>query len=92
MQIAVAYLNILFVLFIFCDFGDHVTQGFEDVEMELNQLPWYLFRLNVQKNMPTIIALTQKTVLIKGFGSAHCNRETLKLVGIAKHLLSFEIM
>lgn len=80
MQVAVAYFSICFPLYICCDFGNRVTQGFEEVEIELNQLPWYLFPLDVQKNVPMMIALSQKSMLIKGFGSADCNRETYKLV------------
>lgn len=64
----------------FCDFGERVTQEFGKIEIEFYQLPWYLLSMDMQKKLPFVIAITQKEVVIKGFGSTSCNRENFTQV------------
>lgn len=91
LQAMMAYFVIVSGLFAFCDFGDCVTREFRQVEMDFNQLRWYLLPLDVQKDLPTMIALTQRNVFIRGFGSAYCSREIFKAVWIDTHFTNIDI-
>lgn len=70
----------IFWLFMFCYFGDRITQRFEDISDILFQMKWYQFPIEMQRNMPLFIALTQKRVYLEGLAGAQCTCEVFKKV------------
>lgn len=80
MQAILPFIVMSSSLYAFCDFGDRITQEFKKIEIEFYQLPWYLLPMDMQKKLPLMIAITQKEVVIKGFGSTSCNRESFTQV------------
>lgn len=67
-------------LYLFCYFGDLVTQRFDDVGEGVYQLPWYLLPLELQKHLPMVIAVAQKRVVFRS------TREVFRKVSIHKFL------
>lgn len=70
----------LLALFTLCYVGQNVTNGFEDVGEMVYQLNWYHFPMHIQKDMPTILAVSHKKVRVEVFGSVRCNFPTFKAV------------
>lgn len=63
-------------LYIFCHFGDHVTQRYDDLEnYYYHSVAWNYLSIDVQKDWLLMITLGQKKVYIRGFASAYCTRE-----------------
>lgn len=52
-----------------CDFGQKVRNGFDEVADMLYQLDWHELPLEMQKNMPMVLAVAQKNIYIGRFGS-----------------------
>lgn len=67
-------------LYLYCHFGDQVTQRFEDIGDAVYQIDWYALPLDMQKNLPMVIALTQKRVFVRGFADTRSTREVFKKV------------
>lgn len=77
-------------LYLFCHFGNLVTQRFEDVGSQISQLAWYKLPLRSQKDYILILALTQKKVYINGFGNARCTREVFMKVNYTYIISTWE--
>lgn len=67
-------------IFIFCEFGERVTNEYIDVDNEINQLDWYLYPLRIQQFMIMTIAGSAQPVVIRGYGNCLCTRESFKNV------------
>lgn len=66
-------------VFVFCDSSERIASYFDDVDV-YNLCNWYSFPANIQNVMPIIIMNTQVPVVLEGFGSIPCTRETCKRV------------
>lgn len=66
--------------YLICFFGDEVTTHFEDVNESIYLCDWYLFPLIMQKSLPPMMILAQKSLYIGNFGPVHCTRDTFKNV------------
>lgn len=52
------------IIFTNCELGERVNNGFVEVENAFDQLPWYLFPIEIWQMLPTIIlAAKQVTAL-----------------------------
>lgn len=67
--------TVILWLYCFCDFGNNVTQRFEDITAELYNIAWYNISLRLRKSWPFIIKVGQKPVFIRGVAGVHCTRE-----------------
>lgn len=67
-------------LYLFCHFGNLVTFRFERFGISVSQLAWYMLPLVMQKDLPIVIAISQKNVFIRAFAGTHCNRDVFKEV------------
>lgn len=65
----------IFWLYFICHFGDHLTQSFENIEMEFIGFSWFMLPINLQKNWTVIIAVGQKEIGLQAFGSTNCTRQ-----------------
>lgn len=78
----------LVVMFIFvviynvslCLIGDTLTTRFEKVNATLCACSLNEFPSEIQKIIPTMVAITQKPVYIEGFMNVRCTREVLQKV------------
>lgn len=67
-------------LYFFCHIGNNVTQHFEDVENTVYELSWHLLPPKMQQNLPTMIAVAQRDVFIRGIANIRCTRDVFKKV------------
>lgn len=65
-----------------CNFGDQVTQRFEDVGDAIYQLTWYELPPDLRKYIPTMISIAQKGVYVHGYGDIRTTRQIFKKVCI----------
>ncbi|XP_055296830.1 odorant receptor 22c-like [Sitodiplosis mosellana] len=71
---------IIFWLYLFCHFGDQLTESFGNVDNAFYQLSWYELPLDMQKCIPMAISLAQKEIYLQGFGSINCTKDTFKKI------------
>lgn len=69
-------------LYLFCHFGDRVTQDFEAIADEIYHLYWYMLPLDIRKRLPIGIAMAQKRVYVRGFADTRSTREVFMKVTI----------
>lgn len=75
------------MLLLFCEFGEQMSERFEEIYDLSCRMDWYLFPTDVQRMMPMILMGTQKPVVINGYGNVACTRLTFKTVASLKHYL-----
>lgn len=73
---------VFFWLYLFCIFGDNITHRFLDVSDDMYGIAWHLLPLKMRKQLPMMIALSQKEIYVRGFGRANCTRELFMQVSI----------
>lgn len=67
-------------IFIFCEHGELVNNGFNEFNEELCQCDWYLFSIEMQRNLIIFNEYTQQPAIIRGFANTVCTREAFKKV------------
>lgn len=67
-------------LFFFCEFGEMVTNQFDQFDDELPQCNWYRFSMEMQQLYLMFIINTQTPTNIRGFGNLLCTRAVFKTV------------
>lgn len=73
-QQMLAEIALLSSVYFLCEIGDNVTQRYENVSRTVYQLNWYMLPLNMQRKLPSILAMTEKNIFIRGFARFHCTR------------------
>lgn len=68
------------VVFLVCELCQRATDAFNKINDTIGGFDWYLFPIEIQKMLPTIMIVTQKIVGQKYFGSIMCLRPTFKKV------------
>lgn len=68
-------------VFIACEIGHRISDAIDESVLTIEQLHWYLFPIEVQRVLPTIIAIVQQPITFECFGSIRCGRESFKNVG-----------
>lgn len=71
---------VLILLLGICGFSQRISNAFEEINDVIVQFDWYLFPIEINRMLPTILLVTQHSVALKCFGSMACNRETYKMV------------
>ena len=67
-------------VFVVCEFGQIMSNAYTEIDHEVCQLDWYLFSMEIQKILPTLMIVTQKPVGLDVFGNISCGREDFKKV------------
>lgn len=84
------------MVFIVCELGQRMTDAFEKIDISMDHLDWYLFPIEIQRQLPMIIVVAQQSVLLESFGSIGCTREVFKNVRtkkiINRQLVSLEFV
>lgn len=70
----------LTTLYIFCHFGDHFKERFEDLTDAIHRLNWYNFPISMQKDAMLMIGAAQNEVLLNGYAGTCCTRNVFKKV------------
>lgn len=65
---------------IFCEHGELVSNGFNEFNAELCQCDWYLYSIEMQRNLLVFIENTQQPAIIRAFANTVCTREAFKRV------------
>lgn len=73
-----------FFLIVVCEFGARITYAHDEIYSVILQLSWYNFPVELQSILPFVISIAQKGVVVYGYGSVACSRETFKRVGKIK--------
>lgn len=72
----------LCTLFVWCDLCQRIEHSFEEIDIVIGQLDWYLFPNEINRMIPTILIVTQEPVGFNYFGSVSCNRKAFNTVYI----------
>lgn len=67
-------------LFVFCNFGQNLTDQFQLFEAEMYKFKWYLFPIGMQQTFACVMINVQQLAMVKGFGNIELSRETAKKV------------
>lgn len=67
-------------MFIFCNFGENMTNSFKNLNDSFCGCGWYSFPIDVQKMLPTICVAIQQPVVLMCYGNVLYTRETFKKV------------
>ena len=70
------------LVFIVCELGQRVSNGFDDIDSKIDQLRWYKLPKDLWRMLPILMAGSQNPARLAVFGSIKCNRESFKLVRI----------
>lgn len=62
-------------IFIFCYFGDCVTDAFHSIGPAVYQSQWYLLPLKMKKKLPLMLAISQNPKYMYGYLNIQCNLE-----------------
>lgn len=68
------------MILVLCEFGERVRTVFDEIGIVIDEIKWYLFPVNTQKMLPTVLVVAQEPVELNIFGSIECNRRTFKEV------------
>ena len=68
------------LLCIVCEICQHGCDTINAFDMEIGQIDWYLYPIEMKKILPVIINMVQKPIEFKWFGSMASDRETFKQV------------
>lgn len=74
-------------MFCDCEFGQRLSNAFEEIDNEIETFDWYLFPYELKQMLPIILLMTQKPVEFECFGSISISRKYFKKVGFNLKLL-----
>lgn len=81
------------LLFVICELCERVTQGFNEINDQLQEYNYLLFPKEIHRLMPIMVIFVQQPVDFKFFGSISCSRDSFKQVSLfdqfAFHLAIF---
>lgn len=72
--------------FLFCDFGQQVTNQFSEIDDMIYFCDWYTFPEEVQRILPIVMATAEQSVFLEGFANLMCTREAFKKVELSRTL------
>lgn len=63
-----------------CEMGERVCGMFGSIEETMDEIDWYLYPIEVQRMLPAIMMVAQKSIYVEFFASATASRETFSKV------------
>lgn len=76
-----------FVFFI-CEYGERVSNGFEELNTTLNDLKWYLLPNEIQRMLPTAMISFQAPVVVPIVGKMTCSRYIFEKVSDSRYIIA----
>lgn len=58
--------------------------SFNEIDEMISAYDWYIFQMEIQRQLPMILMSTQRPVVLRGFGNIELSRDTLKRVSNSK--------
>lgn len=74
-----------------CEMGERVCGMFSAVDETMDEIDWYLYPIEVQRMLPAIMIVAQKSIYVEFFGSITASRETFQQVS-ASDCLSLKMI
>lgn len=65
---------------IYSEFGERVTNEFNEVDNMFCHLNWYSLPKDIQRMLTTVIISTQEPIVLRGFGNYSCTRGSFQNV------------
>lgn len=65
-----------------CEIGHYLTTEFIEINDSFEQINWYLYPIEIQRVLTTILIHLQEPVELFYFGVNSCSRESLKKVSV----------
>ena len=75
-------IHVLAIVFAACEFGQRLSDAFDEINDIINQFNWYLFPIEIRKILPNFMINTQQPVVMKCFGCISCSRKQFKKVNL----------
>lgn len=69
-----------FSIYLICDYGEKVSNHFDEIHNELCQTKWYQFSNEMKQMLTLILISTQQPIIIQGFGNISLRRIIFKKV------------
>lgn len=66
---------VITVCFVLCHYGERVTIEYEKINISIYRMCWYSMPIGVRKKLPTMMAMSQRPVYLKGFATIQCTHE-----------------
>lgn len=79
----------LIQIFVFCEFGENVSEQFGKLNKAIYKCRWYSFPMDMQKMIQIILVSTQQPVNLRGYGNVECSREAFNRVSLRLFFLDF---
>lgn len=76
------------VVLLACELGNRISNSFDTINDEINQLVWYLLPIEIQRILPTIMINAQDPAIVAFFGSISCSREQFKKARIKYNIVA----
>lgn len=70
----------LSIICIVCELGERMTIAYDEMDCVIQQFSWYLFPIQIQRQLPIVMINAQQSVTLQCFGSIFANRESFKQV------------
>lgn len=67
-------------LCLFSIFADYITSRFQSLGDIIYQINWYVLPVDMQKNLQSVIAMSQKRVFVRGYADVRSTREAFRKV------------
>lgn len=74
------------LLFIACEIAQSGCDAVNSFDLDIGQIDWYLYPIQMQKILPAVMNMAQKPVEFIWFGSMAADRDTFKKVFIMQCL------
>lgn len=68
------------LFFLLCNYGESVTGAFDELNLSIVNVSWYLCSADIQKSAVMMIATSQGIVRLNGYASIDCSRDMFKQV------------
>lgn len=78
------------VVFVFCEFGEQVSNQYEYFNDELCECDWYLLPVEMQRILSIVMMNSQQPIFIQGYANTLCIRYTFKTVTWINSISLFE--
>lgn len=66
-------------MLMYSDFGERISGGFEEIHSAIEECDWYLFPIQIQRMLLTIM-IADEAVVVHGFPNVVLTRESFKKV------------
>lgn len=68
------------VIFSICEFGQQLSNRFDEIHSSIWEMDWFLFPIKNQKMLTVVLAIAQQPSRVVAFGNVAVTRETCKSV------------